>query len=91
MCLAHAGTSVAFFSLVNQLLEAQVRHSQSHAITVHHLDVKCMSLEQAFHIVCIVLISTEYKNALVLLIYEHCTFLTMKMDLRGKEGVFKIW
>ena len=35
MCLAHLGISVVFSSLVNQLLEAQVRHSQSHAIMVH--------------------------------------------------------
>ena len=66
------------------------RHSQSHAIVVYHFDVKCMSLGQAFHVVCIVLISAEYKNAFMILLFEHCTLLAVKMEFRWKEGVFKI-
>lgn len=89
MYLARAGISAVFASLVNQLLEVQVKLSQSHVVTVHHLDVKCMRLEQAFHLVCIVLISTEYKNALMILISEHHTFLAIKIHFRGKIGCFQ--
>ena len=40
MYLAHVGISVVFFSLVNQLLEAQVRHSQSHAIMLQSINLR---------------------------------------------------
>ena len=40
MCLAHVGISVVFFSLVNQLLEAQVGHSQSHAIMLQSINLR---------------------------------------------------
>ena len=40
MCLAHVGISVVFFSLVNQLLEAQVGHSQSHAIMLQSINFR---------------------------------------------------
>lgn len=84
MCLAHPVIS-AVFSLVNQLLESQVRHSQSHIIMVHHLNAKYMSLGQIFHLVCTVLISISYKISLVVWILEHYTFLAMKIYVRGKE------
>ena len=40
MYLTHVGISVVFFSLVNQLLEAQVRHSQSHAIMLQSINLR---------------------------------------------------
>ena len=49
---------------------------------VYHFDVKCMSLGQAFHVVCIVLISAEYKNAFMILLFEHCRLLAVKMEFR---------
>lgn len=84
MYLAHLAISTVFSSLVNQLLDSQVRHSQSHIVMIHHLNVNCISLGQAFHLVCTVLISINYKKSLVVF-YEHYTFFAMKIDFRRKE------
>lgn len=84
MYLAHLAISAVFSSLVNQLLDSQVWQSQSHIVMVHHLNVNCISLGQAFRLVCTVLISINYKKSLVVF-YEHYTFLATKIDFSGKE------
>lgn len=66
------------------LLKAQVRQSK-HIVIVQHLDIKHMSLGPVFHLVCIVLVPIDYENTLVVMVYEHCTFLAMKIDFREKR------
>lgn len=53
MYLDHSGT---FFSLMNQMLEAQGKCT-NHMIKVHHVYIHCMNLGQDFHFVCTILIS----------------------------------